>query len=350
MEVSTTNATLSAAASAFADLLTAEGTPSEPQAARPAKQAKAPKPEDEALAAESDDEEVKAQSDEAEEGEEAEAQAEADEAEADEKGDDDEGEEADADEEEEPAYKVRVAGQEVEVPLSELVKGYSRTADYTRKTQELAAARNEFGNEVQQTRALREQYAQRLQQVQQLLQQADPQVDWDKLRATDPIEFAAQWADHQRRQEALQQVQAEQAQIQQRRQYETQAQQAQQLEKARTQLGQMIPEWKDQKVAKAEAAAMKDLGRSLGYSDDELGSVMDPRAVVLLRMAQKYQDLVQRRATLKPVKAVKAPVLKPGAAAPRKEARQVSELTRMKQSHAKAGTVKSAAALFEKYL
>lgn len=349
MDVSTTNSTLSAAASAFEDLLTTEETPSEPVAAKPAKQAKAPEPKDEAPEAESDDGD-EAQSDESDEGEEAEAQAEADESESDEEGDDDEGEEADTDEDEEPAYKVRVAGQEVEVPLSELVKGYSRTADYTRKTQELAAARTEFGTEVQQTRVLREQYAQRLQQVEQLLQQADPQVNWDKLRAEDPIEFAAQWADHQRRQEALQQVQAEKAQIQQRRQYETQAQQAQQLEQAKAQLGRMIPEWKDQKVAKAETTAMKEFGRSLGYTDDELGSVMDPRAVVLLRMAHKYQDLVQKRSALKPVKVAKPPVLKPGASSPRKEARQVSELTRMKQSHAKAGTVKSAAALFEKFL
>lgn len=34
--------------------------------------------------------------------------------------------------------RVRVAGEEQEVPLSEALSGYSRTQDYTRKTQELA--------------------------------------------------------------------------------------------------------------------------------------------------------------------------------------------------------------------
>jgi hypothetical protein len=337
---------LSAAASAFESILAAEEAPQEQQPAKPAKQAKAETPINEAHQSGEDDEEAEAQSDEETE----ETEAKADDSEGDEEGDDGEDDESDADEEQEPVYQVRIAGQEVEVPLSELVKGYSRTADYTRKTQELAAARNEFHGEVQQTRALREQYAQRLQQVDQLLNQAEPQVDWDRLRNEDPIEFAAQWADHQRRQAAKQQVAAEKAQIDQRRQQEMQALQAQQFEQARARLGEMIPEWRDPKVAKADREAMKDLGRSLGYSDEELGSIMDPRAVVLLRMAQKYQDLVQRRSTLKPVKTVKPPVLKPGAAAPRKEARQVSELTRMKQSHAKVGTVKSAAALFEKFL
>lgn len=41
----------------------------------------------------------------------------------------------------EPTYTVKVDGEEIAVPLSELVAGYSRTADYTRKTQQLAEQR-----------------------------------------------------------------------------------------------------------------------------------------------------------------------------------------------------------------
>lgn len=39
--------------------------------------------------------------------------------------------------------KVKVGGDELEVPLSEALNGYSRTADYTRKTQELAQQRQQ---------------------------------------------------------------------------------------------------------------------------------------------------------------------------------------------------------------
>ena len=38
-------------------------------------------------------------------------------------------------------YKVKVGKDEVDVPLDELIKGYSRTADYTKKTQEVAEQR-----------------------------------------------------------------------------------------------------------------------------------------------------------------------------------------------------------------
>lgn len=39
--------------------------------------------------------------------------------------------------------KVTVDGQQIEVPLRELPQGFSRTADYTRKTQELSAQRQQ---------------------------------------------------------------------------------------------------------------------------------------------------------------------------------------------------------------
>jgi len=40
--------------------------------------------------------------------------------------------------------KVVVDGEEIEVPVAELLGGYSRTADYTRKSQQLAAQRQEL--------------------------------------------------------------------------------------------------------------------------------------------------------------------------------------------------------------
>ena len=39
--------------------------------------------------------------------------------------------------------RVKVDGEEIEVPVQEALQGYSRTADYTRKTQELAQQRQQ---------------------------------------------------------------------------------------------------------------------------------------------------------------------------------------------------------------
>jgi hypothetical protein len=53
--------------------------------------------------------------------------------------------------------RVRVDGEEVEVPLREALQGYSRTADYTRKTQELATQRQQAEYALTLQRALQAQ-------------------------------------------------------------------------------------------------------------------------------------------------------------------------------------------------
>lgn len=58
--------------------------------------------------------------------------------------------------EEEPKYKVKVDGEEVEVTQEELLRGYMRQSDYTRKTQQLANERQQ----VEQFYAQRQMYQQ----------------------------------------------------------------------------------------------------------------------------------------------------------------------------------------------
>ena len=62
----------------------------------------------------------------------------------------------DTEEQEQPqVFSVKVDGKEVEVTLDELQKGYSRTQDYTRKTQQIAEARKQTEAELQAVRAER---------------------------------------------------------------------------------------------------------------------------------------------------------------------------------------------------
>lgn len=70
---------------------------------------------------------------------------------------------------EEPKYKVTVDGQEVEVTQEELLRGYMRQSDYTRKTQQLANQRQQF----------EQLYAQR--QVPQYQQQNVPEQPTETL-------------------------------------------------------------------------------------------------------------------------------------------------------------------------
>ena len=96
-------------------------------------------------------------------------------------------------EQEQPTvFTVKVDGKEVEVTLDELQKGYSRTQDYTRKTQQIAEIRKQVEVETEAVRAERAQYAQMLGALQAQLQGAETQIDWDRLYQEDPIEWVRQ--------------------------------------------------------------------------------------------------------------------------------------------------------------
>ena len=74
--------------------------------------------------------------------------------------------------EETPTYRVKVDNEEVEVTLDELLQGYSRTKDYTKKTQALAETRKAIEAEkarIEEAKQLRDTYAQRLQVIEEML-------------------------------------------------------------------------------------------------------------------------------------------------------------------------------------
>lgn len=250
--------------------------------------------------------------------------------------------------EEVPVYTVKVDGQEIEVPLDELLKGYSRMQDYTRKTQKLAEERNTVTAEVEQARAERERYATVIAAMQQQLEASAPaEPDWDRLRSEDPIEFGIRWAEHQRREQQRAALTMEQQRLAEIQQYERAQQFKETLEAQQKALLEAIPEWTDPQKAKVEKQALLEFGRSNGFSDTELNNVVDHRAVIMLRKAMLYDNLMSKRADLKPAKST-APVLKPGAASTVPKA--VSDVTRAKQRLAKSGSLRDATSAFEAIL
>ena len=54
---------------------------------------------------------------------------------------------------EEPSYTVKVDGSEMEVTLDELLRGYQREADYTRKTSELSLEKSKYNDLMQQSQS-----------------------------------------------------------------------------------------------------------------------------------------------------------------------------------------------------
>jgi hypothetical protein len=258
------------------------------------------------------------------------------------------GEEEEQEEQEQPqTFTVKVDGKEVAVTLDELQKGYSRTQDYTRKTQQIAEVRKQVEAETQAVRAERGQYAQLLGALQAQLQSSEPQVDLDRLYNEDPIEWVRQKEVLRERQEKAYAIQAEQQRLIQLSQQEQQQSMQQHLESQKDALLAALPEWKDPKKAKLEKAMLIESAKSAGFSDEDLKSVYDHRLVLLLRKAALFDQMVSKRQGIKPVVNNGPRPAKPGAAG---RVSTTSEVTRAQQRLAKTGRVDDAADAIYKLL
>jgi hypothetical protein len=256
-------------------------------------------------------------------------------------------EESDESEEESQpqTFTVKVDGQEVSVTLDELQKGYSRTQDYTRKTQQIAEVRKQVEQEAEAIRAERSQYAQLLGALQvQVQQAAEPQIDWDRLYQEDPIEWVRQKEVMRENQEKARAIQSEQQRLNQISQQE-QAQTMQQfLAHEQEQLLKALPQWSDPEKAKAEKSMLIEFGQKAGFAPDELKNIFDHRVVSVLRKAALYEQMMSKRGNIKPVVNNGPRPAKPGAAG------RVSQSTGnaiAQKRLAKTGRVQDAAAAIE---
>ena len=260
------------------------------------------------------------QSDEPEEGEQSEAE-----------------EDAEAPEEQPELYTVNVAGEEVQVTLDEALKGYSREQDYTRKTQALA---EESKAEKAAIAAARDEYLGKLQTVEKIIEANQPRVD-QSLRYSNPAEWSAQMLQHQQWAEQRRAVSAETERLNAERSMEDARERKTLASREAEALLTALPEWKDPAIAKAETAALREYGQSIGFTDAELDDVLDHRAVRVLRDAMAYRDLKAKSGQVRSAVEAKR-VAKPGAAsAPPSKAQ---DLQRAKQRLRQSGSVDDAEA------
>ena len=202
--------------------------------------------------------------------------------------DEDEGEPEQAD-----TFTVKVNGEEIDVSLDELRNGYSRQADYTKKSQTLAEERKAFQQDRDAVLLERTQYSQLLGALQQQLQAFDePAPDFDRMYEEDPIE--ASRLERQYRQRTEQRAQKMQAiAIEQQRVNDANAQEHEQqmrglITQEAARLPDVIPEWKDEKVASREREELKSYLLDSGVAEEELGALVRASHIAVLRKAMLF--------------------------------------------------------------
>ena len=263
---------------------------------------------------------------------------------------DDEQEEAD-ESEDKPRYRVKVAGEETEVTIDELINGYQREADYTKKTQSLAEARKALEQEkaqVEQARTLRDQYAQKLQMIEQVLQKQNKPENLEELKETDPIGYAVKVAEQNQREKQLQIVNAERQRIAQMQQAERVQHLSSHVAQEAEKLAQAIPEFKDPEKGETVRKEIRTFAKSIGWTDQELASVYDSRAVLTLYQAMQYQKLMSKQPQVKKRVAEAPKMLKAGVSTQREAGQE--QVKKVKQQLKRSGRIADAANVFERFL
>ncbi len=278
-----------------------------------------------------------------------------DESDAEEDAADDDSDDEESDEDEEESQKVdaqrftvKIDGKDVEVTIDELRQGYSRTEDYTRKTQALAQERKLAQAEFETVRQERQQYSQLLGALQHQLAQADQSpVNLDALYESDPIEWMRQKEVARERQEKQYAIQVEQQRLTQIQQAEQQQHMRQHLESQKDSLLQVMPQLRDPKVATQEKARWVEAGKSLGFTEQELNGISDHRLLLALKGIADLQGIVSKRKQIKPQQSA-TKVTRPGSAS--SQGQKGSAVKRSQQRLKRTGSVHDAASLIEQFL
>lgn len=226
----------------------------------------------------------------------------------------------------EPEFEVETAKGKRKVKLSELLESPMFKDDYTRKTMALADERKENERRAAEN-------SQKEQQLEQMLQtwavQAEAEPDWQKLAQTaTPQEFnlaRARWEDRKRKADA---ARAEYQAMQERTM-------AARVEAERVALIKAVPEWGDQARFVEDGKKIVEAGKSYGFSDQEIGGVIDHRMLLILRDAAAYRELKAKKPEVSKKVETASVTLKPGSKPKVQqdvEAARRKQMDRLKQS------------------
>jgi hypothetical protein len=261
----------------------------------------------------------------------------------------DEVEESEEFDEPKPRYKVKASGEEVEVELDELIKGYQQGADYTKKSQALAEQRKALEAERQHLEYVKQErqaYAQKLQALDSFLTQQDQGVNLDVLKETDPIGYAVAVAEQSQREKQLAVVRAEKQRLAQQQQAEHQASLQNHLRQESEKLTSLIPELATPQ-GDAVRKQIRDYAKSVGWSDQELSQLYDSRAVLTLYNGMKYAQLQKSKPEVTKKLQAAPKMMRSGTSAPPTKSSQDKQVMQRLRD---TGKVKDAARAFERFL
>jgi hypothetical protein len=269
----------------------------------------------------------------------------------------DESESADEEDEEE-LYAVTVDGEEVGVNLDELMRGYSRQSDYTKKTQQIAEDRREieslqekYNSEIAQIQAERNQYVEMLGNI---VQQSSGElekftgIDWQTLKDNDPIEYVTKREEYREAQEKIQSFRNQQAQVHQAQQSEMRKARESLIKEEQGKLASVMPEMANEETRPVRVKELQTYALGQGFTQEELDGLIDHRSVIVLDKARKYDEMQKANPKAKKLKN-KPKVVRSGSGTTKRDSLKSKRSEQMKRLRG-TGHINDASALLEDFI
>ena len=239
---------------------------------------------------------------------------------------------------------VKVDGNDVEVTLDELKQGYSGQKYVQKGMQEAAQQRKEAEQVYSALLNERQQINKLYQQLQQGGVAQAPTPPSRELFDSDPIGYMEQKLNYD---ESKVSYDNQMAQLQQVSQQTTQAEKVAKqtyLKQEMQTLQQKIPEFANSNTASKIKERLVQVGSEhYGYTPDEIGQVMDHRAIQVLHDAMKYRDIMSGKAKAVAKTKKARPIVKAGAKRVNDSATKVRK--RQKAKLQKSGDINDALGL-----
>lgn len=250
-------------------------------------------------------------------------------------------------------HKLKANGKEEEVTYEELVRRAAAGTDYTRKTQEISTRAKELDTEKGQIAAEREKYVAGIKRVEEVLKAANPEPNWDKLRAEDPDEFAKQWAFYEQHKDAMDRLRGEREKEEAKSREAAEMKHQAFLKEQHAKLLEAFPDLKDKKKGQALVDSIQEylMSPTFGLSQEELSGFEDHRFWVMADKARKFDELMDKGQKKIGDKLKAAPkVVTPGSSTRGQPTRKAGDRSRMMDRLRKSGKEKDALPLIEQLM
>lgn len=236
-------------------------------------------------------------------------------------------------------YTVKIDGENREVTLDELKRGYSGQKYIQKGMSEVAETRKEYDQLMKETAQERQVLNQLMQAMQQGNVPVIPEYPSAELQESDPVGFGIQAENYRRAVEQRQQWEAQVKYVQEREQTEKARLHQENLSQQAMRLAEWMPDFADEQK---RATIIQDMTakakKHYQLSEEQIGTVQTAEEVLILNDALKWRELQASKSNAQKKAEGARPVVKPTA----KRAASAAKASNAKKSKAtmnKSGSI-----------